>query len=120
MSALKSIAARKMGFKVELMQWHNKMDLIALATAKGSIIVQRLNWQRICTFPPPVDSQKVACMSWRPDEKLLAVGELFVHFNRLNIFSLGSNPIQVTQMELSFCSILKHKKLCTNWISVMK
>lgn len=34
-SAMKQISSRNVGFKIELMQWSDKMDLIAISTDKG-------------------------------------------------------------------------------------
>lgn len=34
-SAMKQISSRNVGFKIELMEWSDKMDLIAISTDKG-------------------------------------------------------------------------------------
>lgn len=38
------------------------------------MIIQRLNWQKIVTFPTPGEDVRVRSLSWQMDETLLAVG----------------------------------------------
>ncbi|EDW82354.1 uncharacterized protein Dwil_GK25758, isoform A [Drosophila willistoni] len=73
-SSMKLIGARNMSCVVERMEWNNKMDLIAYGTEKGEVIIQRLNWQKIVTFPTPGEDVRVRSLSWQMDETLLAVG----------------------------------------------
>lgn len=35
MTAMKQIGARNMGYKIGIMEWSNKMDLIAISNDKG-------------------------------------------------------------------------------------
>uniref|UniRef100_A0A1I8P3B4 Anaphase-promoting complex subunit 4 n=1 Tax=Stomoxys calcitrans TaxID=35570 RepID=A0A1I8P3B4_STOCA len=72
--SMKQVGARHMSCAVEIMEWSNKMDLIAYGTEKGEVVVQRLNWQKIVTFPPPADDVKVRGLSWQHDETIVAVG----------------------------------------------
>ncbi|XP_055844075.1 anaphase-promoting complex subunit 4 [Episyrphus balteatus] len=73
-NAMKQIGSRNMGFRVEIMEWSNKMDLIAIGNDKGEVIIHRLNWQKIVTFPAPADNSKVRALTWQPDETMIAVG----------------------------------------------
>ncbi|EDV33799.1 uncharacterized protein Dana_GF19190, isoform A [Drosophila ananassae] len=73
-SSMKLLGARNMTCIVERMEWNNKMDLIAYGTEKGEVIIQRLNWQKIVTFPTPGEDVRVRSLSWQMDETLLAVG----------------------------------------------
>lgn len=43
-------------------------------TQTGEVIVQRLNWQKILSHPPPNDGIKVRGIDWQPDEKIISVG----------------------------------------------
>ncbi|XP_032597346.1 anaphase-promoting complex subunit 4 isoform X2 [Drosophila grimshawi] len=72
--SMKLLGARNMSCIVERMEWNNKMDLIAYGTEKGEVIIQRLNWQKIVTFPTPGEDVRVRSLSWQMDETLLAVG----------------------------------------------
>ncbi|XP_001354997.1 anaphase-promoting complex subunit 4 isoform X1 [Drosophila miranda] len=73
-SSMKLLGARNMTCIVERMEWNNKMDLIAYGTEKGEVVIQRLNWQKIVTFPTPGEDVRVRSLSWQMDETLLAVG----------------------------------------------
>ncbi|KAM7350465.1 anaphase-promoting complex subunit 4 [Cochliomyia hominivorax] len=72
--SMKQIGARHLSCVVEIMEWSNKMDLVAYGTEKGEIVIQRLNWQKIVTFPPPAEDVKVRGLSWQYDETIIAVG----------------------------------------------
>lgn len=96
--SMKLLGARNMSCIVERMEWNNKMDLIAYGTEKGAlnpklgihilnyniiyvyiciageVVIQRLNWQKIVTFPTPGEDVRVRSLSWQMDETLLAVG----------------------------------------------
>ncbi|XP_065362715.1 anaphase-promoting complex subunit 4 [Calliphora vicina] len=72
--SMKQIGARHMSCVIEIMEWSNKMDLVAYGTEKGEIVIQRLNWQKIVTFPSPGEDVKVRGLSWQYDETIIAVG----------------------------------------------
>ncbi|XP_055371135.1 anaphase-promoting complex subunit 4 isoform X2 [Condylostylus longicornis] len=73
-NSMKQISARNMGFRVNIMKWSNKMDLIAIVSNdKAEVIIQRLNWQKICTFLPSIENVNVKAISWQPDETIIAV-----------------------------------------------
>ncbi|XP_037937267.1 anaphase-promoting complex subunit 4 [Teleopsis dalmanni] len=73
-SAMKQLGIKNMGCVVEQMEWSNKMDLIAFSTDKGEVIIQRLNWQKIVTFPSPGENIFVRSLGWQLDETIVAVG----------------------------------------------
>ncbi|KAJ6640094.1 Anaphase-promoting complex subunit 4 [Pseudolycoriella hygida] len=73
-SAMRLFCQKIFGFKIELMKWCNRMDLLAISTDKGEVIIRRLNFQRIWTHPPPKDGIKVRGIDFRPDEKIIAIG----------------------------------------------
>uniref|UniRef100_A0A1A9WHR9 Anaphase-promoting complex subunit 4 n=1 Tax=Glossina brevipalpis TaxID=37001 RepID=A0A1A9WHR9_9MUSC len=73
-ASMKQIGARHMNCAVHIMEWSNKMDLVAYGTEKGEVTVQRLNWQKIVVFPPPGEDVKVRSLSWQHDEAIIAVG----------------------------------------------
>uniref|UniRef100_A0A1A9VNC3 Anaphase-promoting complex subunit 4 n=1 Tax=Glossina austeni TaxID=7395 RepID=A0A1A9VNC3_GLOAU len=77
-ASMKQIGARHMNGAIHIMEWSNKMDLIAYGTEKGcensEVTVQRLNWQKIVIFPPPGEDVKVRSLSWQHDETIIAVG----------------------------------------------
>lgn len=43
-SAMKQISSRNVGFKIELMEWSDKMDLIAISTDKGLSSNSQINF----------------------------------------------------------------------------
>lgn len=49
----------------------------------GEVIVQRLNLQVLWTQPAPSDDAKVCGIGWRPDERILAIGEKIIHLFNL-------------------------------------
>ncbi|XP_075155893.1 anaphase-promoting complex subunit 4 [Haematobia irritans] len=83
--SMKQIGARHMSSAVEIMEWSNKMDLIAYGTEKGEVIIQRLNWQKIVTFPSPGEDIKVSGLSWQHDETIVAVGYSNGHVSLLDV-----------------------------------
>lgn len=42
----------------------------------GEIVIQRLNWQKIITFPSLGEDVEVRDLSWHYDETIIAVGTL--------------------------------------------
>uniref|UniRef100_A0A0A1XN54 Anaphase-promoting complex subunit 4 n=1 Tax=Zeugodacus cucurbitae TaxID=28588 RepID=A0A0A1XN54_ZEUCU len=73
-NSMKQIGSRMVGGAVERMEWSNKMDLIAYGTDRGEVIIQRLNWQKIVTFPSLGEDIAVRSLGWQLDETVLAVG----------------------------------------------
>nr|XP_014097540.1 anaphase-promoting complex subunit 4 [Bactrocera oleae] len=73
-NSMKQIGSRVVGGSVEHMEWSNKMDLIAYGTDRGEVIIQRLSWQKIVTFPSLGEDVAVRSLGWQLDETVLAVG----------------------------------------------
>lgn len=89
---IKQITSRNVSYQIELMEWSKKMDLIAVSTKGvshfivffylklkqnyliGDIIIHRFKWQKVWSFPAPTENLKARTISWRNDEKLIAVG----------------------------------------------
>lgn len=83
--------------EIDIIIWSNKIDLLALSNVKGEytiwrtraimlnnrsqrfsfctgeVTLHRLNWQRVWTFPPPVEDMRVSALSWRPDGRVLVI-----------------------------------------------
>ncbi|XP_059616803.1 anaphase-promoting complex subunit 4 [Phlebotomus argentipes] len=72
-TSIKQIFSKNVRYKIDLMEWNNKMDLIALSQ-NNEVLIHRLNWQNIWTHPSPGDSSKVKGICWCPDEKIIAIG----------------------------------------------
>lgn len=47
-------------------------------TFTGEIIIQRLNWQKVVIFPPPVEGVKVKALAWQPGEAVIAAGARYI------------------------------------------
>lgn len=45
---------------------------------QGEVIIQRLNWQKVCTFPSPGENIKIRALSWQPNEAVIAVGKIYM------------------------------------------
>lgn len=58
--------------EINLLKWSPKMDLIALITAEGEVLLHRLSWKKVWSIP--ATEGKALQMAWRPDGKLLSVG----------------------------------------------
>lgn len=64
-------------------RWYNKEQILMFFRI-GEVIIQRLNWQKIFTFPPPSEDVKVRSLSWQHDETLIAVGtSICIKFQQL-------------------------------------
>nr|CAD7406082.1 unnamed protein product [Timema cristinae] len=71
---MRQLEERHLATQVELMVWSDKMDLLALANARGEVALHRLTWQKVWSLPPPSDHMRVNTMAWRPDGKVIAIG----------------------------------------------
>lgn len=64
-------------------RWCNKGHIFNFFRI-GEVIIQRLNWQKIFTFPSPSEDVKVRSLSWQHDETLIAVGtSICIKFHQL-------------------------------------
>ncbi|XP_058062186.1 anaphase-promoting complex subunit 4 [Anopheles bellator] len=71
---MKQTSNKNIGCKVDVLQWSEEMDLLAIGTEKGDVILQRLKWQKVWQLSPPEDGLKVRGIAWRPLEKMIAIG----------------------------------------------
>ncbi|CAH1783044.1 unnamed protein product [Owenia fusiformis] len=103
----RQIEEKHVSQEVTTMLWSPKMDLVALATVLGEVVLHRLSWQKVWTLAPPGEEIKVRGLAWRPDGKVLAVG-----------YSTGT--VQLCDVENSDCihSItLPHGITCLQWVA---
>lgn len=47
--------------------------------------MQRLNLQVLWVQPPPFENAKVCGIGWRPDERILAIGKIFLQIFELSV-----------------------------------
>ncbi|KAJ0179331.1 hypothetical protein K1T71_005043 [Dendrolimus kikuchii] len=71
---MRQVGERHVAYKVDLMVWSNRLDLLALSNFKGEVQIHRLHWQKVWNLIPPKDNVTVKAMAWRPDGKALAIG----------------------------------------------
>ncbi|XP_035206224.1 anaphase-promoting complex subunit 4-like [Stegodyphus dumicola] len=75
MTSFRQLEQRHVSAEIALMEWNPMLDLIALATVNGEVILHRLTWQKVWSFPSPSTKDKVVlvtAIAWRPDGKILA------------------------------------------------
>lgn len=76
MCSFRQVDERHVLSEVRLMEWSPKMDLIALATMQGEVLLHRLSWQKVWALSALGGRDKeikIEVLSWRPDGKILAV-----------------------------------------------
>lgn len=71
---MRQVGERHVAYKVDIMIWSNKLDLLALSNFKGEVQVHRLHGQKVWNLAPPKENVVVNAMAWRPDGKALAIG----------------------------------------------
>ncbi|XP_039274069.2 anaphase-promoting complex subunit 4-like [Styela clava] len=60
--------------KVKLLSWSPRLDLLAVATATGELLLYRLvSKERIWILPVPESGTNILSLSWRPDGKVISV-----------------------------------------------
>jgi len=74
--------------EVKLMIWSPKMDLIAVASVAGEVVLHRLAWQKVWTLPAIGENIKVQAMAWRPDGKVNYSYFVGVHFSVFFLINL--------------------------------
>lgn len=77
MASFRQLEQRHVSAEVSLLEWNPALDLIALGTGTGEVLLHRLSWQRVWTLPPPPQDAAPApysltALAWRPDGKILA------------------------------------------------
>ncbi|XP_049535676.1 anaphase-promoting complex subunit 4 [Anopheles darlingi] len=73
-NAMKQTSNKNIGGRVDVLRWSEEMDLLAIGTEKGEVILQRLKWQKVWQLLPPEEGLKVRGIAWRPGENLIAIG----------------------------------------------
>ncbi|XP_035780813.1 anaphase-promoting complex subunit 4-like [Anopheles albimanus] len=73
-NAMKQTSNKNIGCRVDVLRWSEEMDLLAIGTDKGEVILQRLKWQKVWQLLPPEEGLKVRGIAWRPGESLIAIG----------------------------------------------
>ncbi|XP_053670386.1 anaphase-promoting complex subunit 4 [Anopheles nili] len=71
---MKQTSNKNIGSKVDIFKWSEEMDLLAIGTEKGEVILQRLKWQKVWQLAPPEEGLKIRGIAWRPWEKLISIG----------------------------------------------
>ncbi|XP_013771782.1 anaphase-promoting complex subunit 4-like [Limulus polyphemus] len=76
MCSFRQVDERHVPSEATQMVWSPTMDLIALATMQGEVLLHRLSWKKVWSLAPPKgkdNTVKVQVLVWRPDGKVLAV-----------------------------------------------
>uniref|UniRef100_A0A182XID8 Anaphase-promoting complex subunit 4 n=1 Tax=Anopheles quadriannulatus TaxID=34691 RepID=A0A182XID8_ANOQN len=71
---MKQTCNKNVGTRVDVLKWSQEMDLLAMGTEKGEVLLHRLKWQKVWQLSPPEDGLKVRGLAWRPCEKFIAIG----------------------------------------------
>uniref|UniRef100_A0A182N4M3 Anaphase-promoting complex subunit 4 n=1 Tax=Anopheles dirus TaxID=7168 RepID=A0A182N4M3_9DIPT len=71
---MKQTCNKNVGSRVDVLRWSEEMDLLAIGTEKGEVLLQRLKWQKVWQLSPPQEGLKVRGIVWRPHEKFIAIG----------------------------------------------
>uniref|UniRef100_A0A182K3T0 Anaphase-promoting complex subunit 4 n=1 Tax=Anopheles christyi TaxID=43041 RepID=A0A182K3T0_9DIPT len=71
---MKQTCNKNVGTKVDVLKWSQEMDLLAMGTEKGEVLLHRLKWQKVWQLSPPEEGLKVRGLAWRPCEKFIAIG----------------------------------------------
>uniref|UniRef100_A0A182PA17 Anaphase-promoting complex subunit 4 n=1 Tax=Anopheles epiroticus TaxID=199890 RepID=A0A182PA17_9DIPT len=71
---MKQTCNKNVGTKVDVLKWSPEMDLLAMGTEKGEVLLHRLKWQKVWQLSPPEEGLKVRGLAWRPCEKFIAIG----------------------------------------------
>ncbi|KAF8781593.1 anaphase-promoting complex subunit 4-like isoform X2 [Argiope bruennichi] len=75
MSSFRQLEQRHVNTEITLMEWNPMLDLIALATVNGEVLLHRLSWQKVWAISTGNAKEKnvqVTALAWRPDGKILA------------------------------------------------
>ena len=70
----KQVDEKHLYTEVDLMLWSPKMDLVAVTTMAGEVILHRLSWQKVWQLSQLKENVVVSSLVWRPDGKVLAIG----------------------------------------------
>ncbi|GFY40774.1 anaphase-promoting complex subunit 4 [Trichonephila inaurata madagascariensis] len=73
--SFRQLELRHVAAEVTLMEWNPMLDLLALATVTGEVLLHRLSWQKVWSIASGSTKDMlmpVIAMAWRPDGKILA------------------------------------------------
>ncbi|GFR06751.1 anaphase-promoting complex subunit 4 [Trichonephila clavata] len=73
--SFRQLEQRHVSAEIALMAWNPMLDLIALATVNGDVLLHRLSWQKVWSVSSGSTKDKivqVTALAWRPDGKILA------------------------------------------------
>ncbi|XP_062535829.1 anaphase-promoting complex subunit 4 isoform X2 [Armigeres subalbatus] len=70
---MKQTGNKNVGYRVDILQWSEKMDLLAIGNDKGEVILHRLKWQKVWQLSPPEEGLRVRGIAWRPLDKVMAI-----------------------------------------------
>ncbi|XP_055629250.1 anaphase-promoting complex subunit 4 [Toxorhynchites rutilus septentrionalis] len=70
---MKQTGSKNVGYRVEMLKWSEKMDLLIIASDKGEAILYRLKWQKVWQLAPPEEGLRIRGLSFRPLEKVMAI-----------------------------------------------
>ncbi|GFU37864.1 anaphase-promoting complex subunit 4 [Nephila pilipes] len=75
MLSFHQLEQRHVSSEIALMEWNPMLDLIALATVNGDVLLYRLSWQKVWSVSSSSTKDsivQVTALAWRPDGKILA------------------------------------------------
>ncbi|GFY37961.1 anaphase-promoting complex subunit 4 [Trichonephila inaurata madagascariensis] len=75
MKSFRHLGQRYVSDEIALMEWNPMLDLIALATVTGDVLLHRLSWQKVWSIASGSTKDlivEVTALAWRPDGKILA------------------------------------------------
>ena len=94
--------------EIDLMLWSPKVDLVAMTTTEGEVVLYRITWEKVWSLPRLEDGVNVSALAWRPDGKVLAVG-------------YTNGCVKLYDIEGGFCSHhhkpLDDKVVLLKWVS---
>lgn len=73
-SRFKTVGEKHLFSEIDLMLWSPKVDLVAMTTISGEVVLYRITWQNVWSLPVVEEGVCVSALAWRPDGKVLAVG----------------------------------------------
>ena len=109
-SRFKTVGEKHLFSEIDLMLWSPKVDLVAMTSTEGEVVLYRINWQKVWSHSRLEEGVLVSALAWRPDGKVLAVG-------------YTNGRVRLFNIEGGFClhdhNSLNHKITMLKWISEM-
>ncbi|XP_065091153.1 anaphase-promoting complex subunit 4 [Ochlerotatus camptorhynchus] len=107
---MKQTGNKNVGYRVDILKWSDKMDLLAIGNDKGEVILHRLKWQKVWQLPAPEEGLRVRGIAWRPLEKVMAIA-----------YSNGTVLlINIENKEEIYSFNIKSDISCMNWTENVK